>query len=176
MRALVVYESMYGNTRTIAEAVAEGLATTMVVELVAVEAAPTELPTDLDLLVVGGPTHAFGLSRASTRESVATEVGHTTTAADRGLREWLDELRRPDHRPMVATFSTRVRRPRVPGSAARKAEKRLRRLHLDVVRAATDFWVVGSAGPLADGETTRALHWGEGLAAELAMAHGTTAV
>jgi flavodoxin len=79
MRALIVYESMFGNTRQIAEAVAEGLraghdAAPVEVGLVEVGEAPATV-ADVDLLVVGGPTHALGMSRPETRQS-ATE--HTT--------------------------------------------------------------------------------------------------
>ena len=64
MRALVVYESMYGNTKEIAAAVADGLSTRMPVQLTEVGAAPTLLADDIGLLVVGGPTHAHGMSKA----------------------------------------------------------------------------------------------------------------
>ena len=61
MRALVVFESMFGNTEKIAGAVARGLQQEGVdTGLVEVRSAPRHLPADLDLLVVGGPTHAFG--------------------------------------------------------------------------------------------------------------------
>ena len=55
MRALVVYESMYGNTRDVAKAVADGLATRMPVQLTEVGTAPTVLGDDIGLLVVGAP-------------------------------------------------------------------------------------------------------------------------
>jgi flavodoxin len=67
MHAIVVYESMFGNTQRVAEAVAAGIAAHMTVELIEVGAAPTQIGEDVGLLVVGGPTHAFGLSRQSTR-------------------------------------------------------------------------------------------------------------
>lgn len=73
MRALVVFESMFGNTQVIARSVADGLAPRMRVDLVEVGAAPTALDGDVDLLVVGGPTHAFGMSRAGTRQSAAQQ-------------------------------------------------------------------------------------------------------
>jgi flavodoxin len=60
-RALVVYESMFGNTEAIAHAIAEGLSPHLSVELVEVSAAPITL-RDVDLLVTGAPTHAFGLT------------------------------------------------------------------------------------------------------------------
>jgi hypothetical protein len=62
-RALVIYESMYGNTEQIARAIGEGLGDRMQVEVVEVGAAPTTLAADVGLVVVGGPTHAFSMSR-----------------------------------------------------------------------------------------------------------------
>lgn len=62
MRALVVYEPMYGNTRVIAGHVAEGLRPTHEVTVVPVGQATEELVARADLLVVGGPTHMHGVS------------------------------------------------------------------------------------------------------------------
>ena len=64
-RALVVYESMFGNSEKVARAVAQGVAEVMPVKLVEVTVAPTELE-GVDLIVAGGPTHAFSMSREST--------------------------------------------------------------------------------------------------------------
>src|SRR5690606_14826892 len=69
MRALVAFESMFGNTGLIAEAIADGLARHGEVETAEVGTAPVLLPAEVDLLVVGGPTHAFGMSRPGTRSS-----------------------------------------------------------------------------------------------------------
>jgi hypothetical protein len=63
MRALVVYESMYGNTHAIACAIAAGLRATHEVTLVPVSAATPELPAEADLLIVGGPTHMHGAQK-----------------------------------------------------------------------------------------------------------------
>jgi flavodoxin len=67
MRALVVYESMFGNTQAIANAIVQGLSGRMRVEALEVGVAPATIDDDVALLVVGGPTHAFGLSRPQTR-------------------------------------------------------------------------------------------------------------
>ena len=67
MKALVVYESMYGNTRSVAEAIVEGLCETAEPRLVPVSEAKAAVHEGADLLVVGGPTHAHGMSRPSTR-------------------------------------------------------------------------------------------------------------
>src|SRR6187455_2965455 len=90
MRALVVYESMFGNTQAIASAVARGLSGRMAVDLVEVTDAPTRVAADL--VVAGGPTHAFSMSRPATRESAAEQAhGRPLVSRGSGLREWLAE-------------------------------------------------------------------------------------
>jgi flavodoxin len=167
MRALVVYESMFGNTQTVAEAVAEGLSSRLRVDLVEVGTAPAAIGNDVDLLVVGGPTHAFGMSRPGTRQDAARQAGHNVVSAGIGLREWLAGVREEPTGVAAATFDTRVKKPHLPGSAARAAEKRLRKLGSRVVAPSTSFYVTGTDGPLVDGEPERARQWGEKLAAEL---------
>ena len=162
-RAWVVYESMFGNTREVAQGVADGLAGRATVEVQEVGRAPV-VPPELDLLVVGGPTHAFGLSRPSTREDAARRSGQAVESRDVGLREWLEGPGLHGARGGFATFDTRVDHPRVPGSAARKAAKRLRRLGLHEVSGPETFWVHGTEGPLVDGEAVRARAWGQRLA------------
>jgi flavodoxin len=63
MKALVVYESMFGNTEEIAHAIADGLGESVEVQLAEVADAPVEPNPDVALIVVGGPTHAFSMSR-----------------------------------------------------------------------------------------------------------------
>jgi hypothetical protein len=164
MRALVVFESMFGNTQAIAEAIADGLSGRMQVDVVEVGVAPTDIGDDVALLVVGGPTHAFGMSRPGTRQDAAKQARDGLVSTGIGLREWLDGLRRSAS-VAVATFDTRVSKPRLPGSAARAAEKRLRRLGFPVVAPAASFYVEGTSGPLLQGERERARRWGERLRA-----------
>ena len=64
MRALVVFESMFGDTKAVADAVACGLAGEMRVRILEVGEAPVMVDETVDVLVVGGPTHAFGLEQA----------------------------------------------------------------------------------------------------------------
>ena len=161
MNILVVYESMWGNTRAVAEAVAERLGGDET--LPHVNHAPPRLPDDLELLVVGGPTHAFSMSRATTRRDAA-DKGAPDAHVERGIREWLGEVEAP--RPVdVATFDTRVGGAvsHLPGSAARAAGKQVRRHHLGRVIAEESFFVEGSDGPLSDGELDRALAWADSL-------------
>jgi hypothetical protein len=166
-RALVVYESLFGNTETIAEAVADGLGTHLPTDLLEVGIAPPTVPDEVVLLVVGGPTHAFGMSRRATREDATRQAGGHVVSGGIGLREWLDALPRGDGRVAVATFDTRIDHPRVPGSAAKKAEKRLRHLRYLVAVGAESFYVSGTPGPLVDGELERAKAWGDSVGSEI---------
>jgi hypothetical protein len=163
VQALVIFESMFGNTEAIARAVGEGIAAHASVTVLPVTDAPAEVGPGIDLLVLGGPTHAFGLSRPSTREDAVKQGAAPVTAAGRGLREWLDEVRVAGP-IVVATFDTRVPRAHLPGSAARAALRRLRRRHLTAIAGPASFAVGGTSGPLQDGELERARSWGASLA------------
>jgi hypothetical protein len=160
MSTLVVFESFWGNTATVAQAVAEGIAGP--VEVVGVADAPTPLPRDVDLLVVGGPTHAFGMTRATTRRD-AVKQGGETGHEEAGIREWLAALA-PVPGLDVATFDTRAAAVRrLPGSAARGAARSVSRTHLGRVVDTESFYVDDTDGPLLDGEVERARAWGRTL-------------
>jgi hypothetical protein len=169
MKALVVYESMYGNTRAIAEAIAEGMGGSPVRSVQ--EAGPS--PDQRDLVVVGGPTHVHGLATSLSRRmaaEAAKEDGHAAVepgaTADSGLRTWLHELASCDG-IRAAAFDTRIdRSPALTGSAARGIARRLRHRGYDVI-ANQSFFVQDAEGPLEDGELERARAWGRELARQL---------
>ena len=165
MKALIVVESMFGNSRQVADAVAEGLRRHMAVDVVAPAEAHAPLLDLVDLLVVGGPTHAFSMTRSNTRED-AVRQGAPASAAATGIREWIERLHAGPHSELVATFDTRVGKVRhLPGSAARSAAKALRKRGYRPVVPPESFYVGDVAGPLFDGELDRARAWGEQLAA-----------
>ena len=157
---------MFGNTQSVAKAVAEGLSSRMDTEIVEVGSAPLVVGDDVALLVVGGPTHAFGMSRPGTREQAADQAKAALVSQGIGLREWLDALEAGPPLAMAA-FDTRIDKPRVPGSAGRAAGKRLRRLGLRMLAPTESFYVTGTEGPLLDGELDRARRWGDHLGSEL---------
>ena len=172
-KALVVYESMFGNTEQVARAVADGLRQTMDVEVTPVADAPAEPPGDVGLVVAGGPTHAFSMSRASTRED-AVRQGARSDAAATGLREWLAGLG-TTHAAGLATFDTRVTKVRrLPGSAAKAAFREGRRHGFAAASSPMSFYVLDTPGPLADGELERAERWGAELATRLATRPATS--
>lgn len=152
MSALVVYESYFGNTRAIAEAIASGLAA----QAVPVTQAP-ELPEDLTLLVVGAPTQNLGLPQPKGREKVMERGG---SAGDFGVREWLAGLR--GHQGVRAvTFDTST--STAMGTASKAAVKALKRAGFRAVQRGESFKVTGTEGPLAEGELERAREWGASL-------------
>jgi hypothetical protein len=169
MRALVVFESMFGNTEKVAGAVAHGLQLVGVdTGLLEVSAAPPHLAADLDLLVVGGPTHAFGMSRASTRAD-AVRQGAPSERATTGLREWLESVEvDTEHAPMLAGFDTRATKVRwLPKAAGPSAAHAGRRRGLEQLARPCGFLVEDIRGPLVDHELERAVAWGRQLGVTL---------
>jgi hypothetical protein len=159
MRGFVVYESLFGNTFRIAQAIADGMGKRLEVELRNV----TERvqPGEVDLLVMGGPTHGFSMSRPATREDAVSQGSDADASV--GLREWLDELPEGDDLPF-ATFDTRVDIVRrLPGSAAKTAAKAARRRGYVLLTRPESFYVKDTKGPLLDGEVQRAGVWGAQL-------------
>ncbi len=173
MRALVVYESMFGNTRNVALAIAEGLATTIPVETIEVGAAPTVLPADVEMLIVGGPTHAHGLSTPRSRADAARRVSGSVVSTGLGLREWLATLRAGTG-VVAAAFDTRIKGPELfTGSAATSATRLLQQSRFRGVQPPRSFVLEGATGPLADRipkhELDAAREWGAGLGAALGL-------
>ena len=163
MRALVIFESAFGNTQEIAQAIAEGLSAHMLVDVAEAGVAPDDLGHQLDLLVVGGPTQGFSMSRPGTRASAAKQASQGLVSPGIGLREWLARAQGVSF-GAAAAFDTRFKKPRwLTGSAARAAEKRLREIGYRIAAPAESFFVAGTTGPLVDGELDRARRWGNRL-------------
>jgi hypothetical protein len=170
MRTVVVFESMFGNTKEIAKAIGSGLSEHGAVDMVEVGTAESAIPAGVDLVVVGGPTHAHGMSRPGTRRGAENDEKASTIGQTRvGLRDWLARLERPPAGVAAAAFDTRFDKPEwLTGSAARGADRQLRRLGFDVLAPAESFFVAKSYGPLVDGELERARRWGSRLGAAAA--------
>ena len=163
MRGFVVYESLFGNTARIAQAVVDGLEEHLDVEQHSV--AEGKLPEGADLLVMGGPTHAFSMSRTTTRQDAVKQGASANPTI--GLREWLEELPEGNDTPFAA-FDTRVDMVRrLPGSAAKAAIKVARKHGYQLLTRPESFYVQDVPGPLLDGEVQRAEVWGAQLAESL---------
>ena len=165
MRALVVYESMYGNTCEIASNIADGLRAYYEVTLVPAAEATAELVARADLLVAGAPTHMHGLSNVVTRRMAARAAAKDGSglridpdAEGPGLPEWLKDLGRRDG--LAAAFDTRIKGvPVITGRASRPIARLLRRHGYRLI-AAPESFLVSWETTLLDGEAARARRWG----------------
>ena len=172
MKALVLYESMYGNTRKVAEAIAhgldglDGLVSASVVEVGDVR---EEQVAECGLLVVGGPTHVHGMSRPSSRRSaiaVASATGEFDVGSriNMGVREWLSAAQAAGPGKLAVAFDTRNHGPAlITGKASKSISEGLRKAGFSVMTKAMSF-EVGPGPSLAPEEIERATSWGRELA------------
>lgn len=160
---------MFGNTAAVAEMIAQELTSGgWAVDLRQVAAAPRALEPGCDLLVLGAPTHAFSLSRASTRADAVRQGAAPADGGASGLREWLARVSGTPSARAVAVFDTRATSVRhLPGSAARKAARLARTAHLGPAAGTESFYVDDVKGPLVEGELERARAWARTLSAQV---------
>ena len=170
MRAVVVYESMYGNTHLIADAIAAGLSARFEVRVVPVSEAGADVLAGSDLVVVGGPTHGHGMSRAVSRKGAAEAAGKPGSgltldpdALGPGLRDWFGAV--GQHAVKAAAFDTRGDAPAwLSGRASKGVARELRGHGFDLV-AEPESFLVSKENRLLDGEQDHARAWGARLAA-----------
>jgi len=163
MRAIVVYESHYGNTEKIARAIAEGIGPEAQA-LNTTEATP-RIVASADLVVAGAPIMALGLPSDSMIETIEKDqkapvpgdVSHPS------LRHWLEALE-PGH-AAAASFETKLRWS--PGGATGGIDQRFRRAGFRTIARSGKFVVTTPYGPLRDGEVERARAWGHELASRV---------
>ena len=165
MKAVVVYESLWGNTAAIARAIAEGIGPEARV-LSTSKASPAAL-AGAGLLVAGAPVIAFALPSDGSRESIAANPGKAPSPPDLShpsMRLWIDQLHAGHG--CSAAFETRLRFS--PGGSTSTILRGLERAGYPRIAPGRRFIVRGACGPLREGETERARRWG----AELARAMG----
>ena len=161
-RALIIVESCFGNTRAIAEAIAAGLIEGGVeAQVTDVSRAPSALPADLDLLVLGAPTHNRRLPTTTTRAKACAQAG--SGEASPGIGEWLETVAIPASID-AAAFDTVISKGWLSGSAAKAIAKTLQRRQGRRTVSVRSFVVTASKGPLATGQETDAHSWGRELA------------
>ncbi|MGN6331478.1 MAG: flavodoxin family protein [Motilibacteraceae bacterium] len=162
MRVVVVYESMHGSTEQVARAVADELRGRHEVTLVGVDEVDAHRLPAADLLVVGGPTHAHGMSRQHSRKSAQDQADAVPlTGTGVGVRELLEDLP-VVHGLRAAAFDTRIDKPELlTGAASHGIGKRLRSRGYDLVTEPESFLVHSKGGheSLVDGELARAATW-----------------
>ncbi|MFO7661002.1 MAG: flavodoxin family protein [Chloroflexota bacterium] len=151
MKALVIYDSQFGNTEKVANAIADGLRSGAETTLLHAAAVTPQAMSGCELLVVGSPTQRF----------------HATKPVD----DLLQELSLSDVR--AATFDTRFDRAEVDVTALRLAMKiagdnawaapriatQLKKAGAKIVVPPEGFIVEDTEGPLRPGELERATEW-----------------
>lgn len=176
MRALIVYESMFGNTRLVAEAIGAGVAASISVEIANVNRVTAAQLSAIDILVVGAPTHMHGMSRPASREAarmqVTPELPLEADAPGTGVREWLAGLE--TSATLYAAFDTRIDMASwITGSAAILIDRVLRHRGLTPVAERESFLVTDDTR-LEDGEAARAQAWGTRIAVSGLASAGAT--
>jgi flavodoxin I len=156
MKTLIVYDSFFGNTEQIAQAIGRGLGAPEGVEVVRVGSATPDKLRGVELLIVGSPTRGFRPSEATAKFLKALPV-----AGLAGVK--------------VAAFDTRVSPQDVNnrflnfmvkrfGYAAEPIAQKLTQKGGSQVIAPEGFIVKGTEGPLKTGESERAANWAAAVA------------
>jgi len=163
MKVIVVYESHWGNTASVAKAIAEGFGAEAQV-LTTDEASPSAV-ADADLIIAGAPVMAFNLPSDRMLAAVADDVKAPSPPdlSHPSMRSWLDRL--PAGHGRSAQFETGLRWS--PGGATGAIGRKLEDAGFKRLAKGRRFVVKGSYGPLRDGELERAKRWGNELAAAL---------
>ncbi len=169
MKIVVVYESMFGNTKTVGEAIAEGLRGAGEVRVGNVDDISPDDVHDVDLIVTGGPTQNRGMAKPDAHRSLSGKRSLAKYGAvlpgRESLRGWLERL--PSGSAATAAFDTRFDKPTwLTGSAAKEIAGLLDGRGYEVV-GTRSFFVRTTGGPLADGERDRGVAWGRELAAKV---------
>ena len=160
MKAVVVYESHWGNTAAAARAIAEGLGSGA--QALSTAEANSAAIAGADLIVAGSPLLGFSLPTEAMLKGIAANAGKDPTPPDLShpsMHAWLEAL--PQGSGRAAAFETRIWWS--PGSAAKAILNRLERAGYRPAAKAQRFIVQGKYGPLRAGELERAKVWGAAL-------------
>jgi menaquinone-dependent protoporphyrinogen IX oxidase len=150
MRALVVYHSMFGNTKSIAGFLGSGLEEAgLEVTLAGTQEVVVSEIAGYDFLAIGGPTHMIGMSN--------------------GMKEFLQRAKHLDLRGKAGfAFDTRIRSRMnkrswrlLENSAARRIQGKLRRMKIRIIRERESATVSGREGPLEQYEEERFVEIGK---------------
>ncbi len=151
MKALIIYDSKFGNTEQVAHAIADGLKPRFSISVASVEQIAEMDAQDINLLLVGGPTQMADVSPALQELLAATPEGALSGVA-------------------VAAFDTRYHIPlEQSGSAAHKIAPVLSDLGGTLIVPPESFFVLGGEGPLEEGEIERAFMWGSEVATKVQL-------
>ncbi|HKJ96858.1 MAG TPA: flavodoxin family protein [Thermoplasmataceae archaeon] len=163
MKVIVVYDSMYGNTRKIAESISSAFDGTECIKTLHVEKATPEDLKGFSLIIIGSPTHG----------------GRPTPAVHKFMDNLPGAVKNDVH---FASFDTRfsVKEQgaglrflmRLIGYAAEKIDRKMSEKGYKPVVKPEAFIVVDKEGPLREGEEERARNWGKIIEGKIALHKG----
>lgn len=158
MKILVVYDSFFGNTETIAKLVASSIGTEDEVKAIRVVDLRPEHLEDLELLVVGSPTRSW---RPSASVMIFVQDLKKSQLANMHVTAF-------DTRIDLDTIKSKFTRSLVGrgGYAAKKILRKMVRKGGHQIEAPAGFLVDGTEGPLHEGEKQHAMKWGERIRKE----------
>jgi len=151
MKALVVYDSVFGNTEQIAQAIENALGPREDVEILRVNDVKPERLTGLDLLIVGSPTRGFRPT-----EGITDFLKRIPSGGLEGLK-----MAAFDTRLSTADIGSPTLRfiVKIGGYAAKRIADRLKKSGGESEVPPEGFFVEGTEGPLKEGELERAADW-----------------
>ena len=154
--ALIIYDSVFGNTKLIAQAIADVLSQEMNTHLVSVNDINPQNLEDIRLLIVGSPTRQFRASPAIMAwiKSLATVTLNGVKAAAFDTRIPEDQLK---SNKALNFFSWLI------AYAADSISKALAKKGARIITVPMGFYVSGTEGPLVEGEFDRAAEWAKSL-------------
>lgn len=146
--AVVIYDSKYGNTKTVAESIAEGMRGSGVgdVLVLGVDAAKPEAIDSYDVLVIGSPNHIGG--------------------ATRKIKKLIRDLSKLEGK-LVAVFDTYMGKDLEKATNRMLAQIGAKAPGLEAITPGLSVLVTGMTGPIADGELAKSKAFGERIAARL---------
>ena len=155
MKAIVVYDSVYGNTEQIALAIADALGTQAEVAHFRVNAVQVEQLTGVELLIVGSPTQRFRPTApiSNLLKNLANKSLKGVRVAAFDTRLTTDKI---EETPALAFF---VRLFGHSAYAAKPMGDMLKKKGGEQIVPPEGFFVEGIEGPLAQGELERAANW-----------------
>jgi flavodoxin len=146
MKAHIVYDSAYGNTKAVAEAIAQGLKPIRAAAVSVTDFNPGNLSGG-DLLIVGSPINGWRPT-----PKITELLGQLANGKLKGIK--------------ATAFDTRVRFF-IHGDAAKTITKLLTEGGANIISRPAPFYVRGTEGPLRSGELEKATGWAKSLASAL---------
>lgn len=151
MKILIVHDSVFGNTKQIAQAIGNAFGSKNNVKTIHVSDIKHEYLIGLGLLIVGSPTRCFKPTKAITNflNTIASNDLKGVKVAAFDTRFSLSNIESSALRFVV----------KIGGYAAKSIAKRLKKKGGNLIISPEGFLVTGEKGPLKKGELERAANW-----------------